>query len=137
VAEVIRPTTTKNRTEATLPLPEGTVARLRALKGSGALPSAPVFRRGVPRTSTLRKDLQAAKIAYETEAGVADLHALRVTYATLLCRAGVSLAQAQKLMRHSDPKLTANIYTRLELSDGHAAVARIDGSTTDPDEATA
>jgi hypothetical protein len=30
------------------------------------------------------------------------------------------------LMRHSDPKLTANIYTRLELHDGREAVARID-----------
>ena len=44
----------------------------------------------------------------------------------MLARTGVSLVQAQTLMRHSDPKLTANIYTRLQLHDGHAAVARID-----------
>jgi len=56
-------------------------------------------------------------------------HALRVTYATMLARAGVSLVQAQTLMRHSDPKLTANIYTRLQLHDGHAAVAKIDVGT--------
>jgi hypothetical protein len=29
-------------------------------------------------------------------------------------------------MRHSTPTLTSNIYTRLRLDDGHAAVARID-----------
>ena len=29
-------------------------------------------------------------------------------------------------MRHSDPKLTANIYTRLRLDDAHEAVAKID-----------
>jgi integrase len=57
---------------------------------------------------------------------VVDLHALRVTYATLLGRAGVSLVQAQKLMRHSDPKLTANIYTRLQMDDAREAVAKID-----------
>jgi integrase len=51
---------------------------------------------------------------------------LRVSYATSLARAGVPLAQAQRLMRHSDPKLTANVYTRLELSDARAAVAKID-----------
>jgi integrase len=51
---------------------------------------------------------------------------LRVCYATRLARAGVSLVQAQKLLRHSDPKLTANIYTRLRLDDAHAAVAKID-----------
>ncbi len=57
---------------------------------------------------------------------MADFHALRVTYATMLARAGVSLVQAQTPMRHFDPKLTANIYTRLLLHDGHAAVALID-----------
>jgi integrase len=55
-----------------------------------------------------------------------------LTYATLLARAGVSLVQAQRLMRHSDPKLTANIYTRLRLDDGHAAVARIDLTAEGP-----
>jgi integrase len=78
----------------------------------------------------LRRDLEAAGIPYETPEGVADLHALRVSYATILARAGVSLVQAQRLMRHSDPKLTANIYTRLRLDDAHAAVARIDLGAT-------
>jgi integrase len=119
----VRPTAAKNRKEAILPLPASTLALLVPRRG---LPEAPVFGRGVPRTSTLRKDLEAAGIAYKTPAGVLDLHALRVTYATLLGRAGVSLVQAQKLMRHSDPKLTANIYTRLQMDDAREAVAKID-----------
>ena len=41
-------------------------------------------------------------------------------------RAGVSLAQAQKLMRHSTPALAANIYTRLQMDDARDAVAKID-----------
>jgi integrase len=122
----VRPTMAKNRREALLPLPEGTVAALRGLGGDRRLPTTPVFADGVPRTSTLRKDLARAGIVPETDAWIVDLHSLRVTFAALLGRAGVPLVHAQRLMRHSDPKLTANIYTRLELRDGHEAVARID-----------
>lgn len=115
---------TKNRREAVQPLPPGTLAALLALPPPHE-PLAPVFP-VVPQTKVLRGDLLRAGIPYETPEGVADFHALRVTYATSLARTGVSLAQAQELMRHSDPKLTANVYTRLELRDGHAAVAGID-----------
>lgn len=38
-------------------------------------------------------------------------HSLRNTFATRLARQGVSQRLAQELMRHSDPRLTANIYT--------------------------
>ena len=44
-----------------------------------------------------------------------------------LARADIPLALAQKLMRHSTPALTANVYTRLELHDARAAVARLEG----------
>jgi hypothetical protein len=100
------------------------VAGEPVLRGLRA-PNALVFRKGMPRMNTLRKDLAAAGIPFKTDDGVVDFHALRVTYCTLLARAGVGLAQAQRLMRHSDPKLTANIYTRLELSDGQTAVDKI------------
>jgi integrase len=40
-----------------------------------------------------------------------DFHALRYTFATMLARHNVSQRLAQELMRHSDPRLTANIYT--------------------------
>jgi integrase len=51
-----------------------------------------------------------------------DLHALRKTYGTRLAMAGVPLTVAQRLMRHSDPKLTSNLYTDVRLLDLHAAV---------------
>lgn len=42
---------------------------------------------------------------------------------------------AQRLMRHSDPKLTANVYSKLELHDGRAAVEKIDAqSSGDPNK---
>ena len=41
----------------------------------------------------------------------ADFHALRYTWATFLQRNGVPARQAMQLMRHSDLKLTMNVYT--------------------------
>ena len=40
-------------------------------------------------------------------------------------RAGIGLVQAQRLMRHSDPKLTAMVYTHLDVIDGGAAVDKL------------
>jgi integrase len=54
-----------------------------------------------------------------------DLHALRHTFATRLARAGVGLAQTQRLLGHSDPKLTARVYTHLEAEDLREAVEAI------------
>jgi integrase len=46
-----------------------------------------------------------------------DVHALRTTFGTLLSRGGVPLRTAQAAMRHSDPSLTANVYTDPKLLD--------------------
>jgi integrase len=64
----------------------------------------------------LRVDLEAASIPYRDEAGqVADFHALRHSYITLLERSGVSPKLAQELARHSDIRLTMNVYTHAGL----------------------
>jgi len=52
-------------------------------------------------------------------------HDLRGTTATLLARAGVPLVVAQRMLRHADPRLTANVYTRVVLGDLRAGVARL------------
>ena len=69
----------------------------------------------------LRADMAAAGI----DTTGLDFHALRVTFCTRLARKGVSLQQAQVLMRHSTPVLTAGLYTRLTLQEAAAAVARL------------
>ena len=62
-------------------------------------------------------------LAYQDEDGLfADFHAHRHTFITNLGKAGVPLSVAQKLARHCDPKLTANVYTQLELADQAAAI---------------
>jgi integrase len=52
-------------------------------------------------------------------------HDLRHSTASLLNVAGVSLAEAQKILRHSDPKLTAEIYTHVEKARLRAASNRM------------
>ncbi len=54
-----------------------------------------------------------------------DIHALRHTFGTLLSKAGVPLQVAQRAMRHSDPKLTSNVYTHLGLLDISGAVSAL------------
>jgi len=51
-----------------------------------------------------------------------DVHALRVTFCTHLSKAGVPLRTAQAAMRHSDPSLTARVYTDPKLLDVAGAI---------------
>jgi integrase len=53
-------------------------------------------------------------------------HDLRGTTATLLARAGAPLVVAQRILRHTDPRLTANVYSRVDLGDLRAGLNRID-----------
>jgi Phage integrase family len=71
----------------------------------------------------LEKDLKAAGIPKVDERGrILDIHALRHTFDTLLAKGGVSQRVAQELMRHSDPRMTANVYTDLGIGDTAGAL---------------
>ncbi len=102
----------------------------------------------------LRRDLEAARTAWIAEAhddaeherrkqsdrlqfvdadGLQfDFHALRSQFITDLGRAGVSLQDAQRLARHSDPKLTASVYTKLSVSDLGQSVNKLPKVPTSP-----
>ncbi len=92
---------------------------------------------GLPQqmTKVFNKDCAAAGIPKQDAAGrTVDVHALRTTFGTMLARNGVSLTTAQRLMRHSTPALTANVYTVVDLVDTGAAVNAlpiIGGAATD------
>jgi integrase len=102
---------TKNRREAVMRLRPHVVAAVRTVLPAEARRSDYVFRHRVPRISTIARDLRRAGIAFETEEGRIDLHALRVTFCTNLLKAGVHPRVVQELMRHSDIKLTMKNYT--------------------------
>jgi integrase len=53
---------------------------------------------------------------------VLDVHAFRMTFCTNMAAAGIPLQTAQVAMRHSDPKLKANIYTDIDLLDVRGAM---------------
>jgi hypothetical protein len=65
----------------------------------------------------LRKDLEAAGIAYQDAAGpFFDFHSLRCEIATLADAAGVSPRVVQRMMRHSKLEMTGR-YTRPRVVD--------------------
>src|SRR5205807_5459514 len=71
----------------------------------------------------LNRDLKAAGIDKKDERGRrVDVHALRHTFGTMLSKGGVAPRTAQAAMRHSDIKLTMNVYTDPKLLDVRGAL---------------
>ncbi len=124
---------TKNGKQADLPLIEPVVDALRAIRPGAAQDVDKVFP-GEPTLKTWKRDLWRAGIigpgpkfeGYVDGRGRRlDRKCLRMSFCTWLKDAGVDLRDAQRLMRHSDPKLTANIYTDLRVKNLRAAVEKL------------
>jgi integrase len=80
----------------------------------------------VPLIKAFNMDLKHAGIEKKDDRGrTVDLHSLRHTFGTLLARSGVAPRTAMELMRHSDIRLTTNIYQHLELVDTAGAVNQL------------
>ena len=80
----------------------------------------------VPVVRVFDRDIKKAGIVKKDEwKRTVDLHSLRHTFGTLLALSGVSPRAAMELMRHSDIRLTTNIYQHLELADTAGAVNRL------------
>lgn len=104
---------TKNGNSDVLPVPKELARDLKAWIESEKLGRDDILfqlpGKGVKR---FYRDLEVAGIERVNALGKElDIHALRYTYGTMLANAGVSVATAQKLMRHSKPELTIGIYT--------------------------
>ncbi len=82
-----------------------------------------------PTTNSMRlfdRILQRAGIAkIDDEGRRLDIHALRHTFGSRLARNGVGLVHVQRLMGHSDPKLTAQVYTHLDVEDLRKAIETV------------
>src|SRR5690606_37258250 len=61
----------------------------------------------------------------DSQGRYADFHANRHTFITNLGRAGVSPKIAQTLARHSDIRLTMNVYTHTDIAEKQAAVGSL------------
>jgi integrase len=109
---------TKNGQEAEQPIPNALAEALRLWLAS-RVPVRPVFDPLPEKTGQMLKaDLRRAGIAPVDASGrVVDMHSLRHGYITSLARAGVPVKVLQTLARHSDPKLTLNVYAHLSVFD--------------------
>jgi len=108
---LLRARTTKSKRADSLPIHEQLADELRAWRLRNAGPDDCVVST-VPHMKTLRADLAFAGIPYKDEAGrYVDFHSLRVSLSTMLAAHKVSQRAAQALMRHTDPRLTAAVYT--------------------------
>jgi len=108
---ILRARTTKSKRADSLPLHVQIADELRAWRPGKISPDDRVVST-VPHMKTLRADLALAGIAYKDDAGrYVDFHSLRVLLSTMLAAHKVSPRAAQALMRHTDPRLTAAVYT--------------------------
>ncbi len=115
----------KARRGATLPLHPELAAHLRDWVRDRS-PSEKLFRVPGGLDKILNRDLAFAGISKRDALDrVIDVHALRHTHATLLAQRGVSPTVAKSSMRHSDVRLTLNVYSHLELGDIAEGVNRL------------
>ena len=71
----------------------------------------------------LRRRKRSDFLAYRNHGGLyADFHSLRHTFVTNLCKADVSPKTAQSLARHSDIRLTMDVYTHVDRKEQIAAI---------------
>ncbi len=114
---------TKNHREAEQPIP-GSLAGILGPWLRSKAPDRPVFHPLSQKTGLmLATDLMRCGIAPVDDRGrVVDMHSLRHGYITTLARAGVPVKTLQTLARHSDPKLTLNVYSHLTLLDTAGAL---------------
>lgn len=138
----LRPEWTKNRQPGFQPLPQEIMQLMASWAESGAIrelyakyPGKASIYRTIPEQpllyvpSTLsmlfQRDCIAAGIPLKTGAGVANFHALRVTYTTLIVEAGATVKEAQALARHSTPALTMGLYARTREQALHALTEKV------------
>ena len=122
---------TKNRKDGFQPLPawladalhesasQGDADDLYAFHyGSGVRPvshpSLPLVYVSSHPSRTFQEDCVGADIPFETEAGRAVFHSLRITFINRVIVAGATLKEAQALARHASPEMTFNVYGRTE-----------------------
>jgi len=109
---LVRASTTKNHKAAEIRLHAQLVRELIKHRPAGASGSDPLLQREqIADMDMMRKDLKAAGIEFEIQGRRVDFHSLRGSLNTHLAIAEVDPQVRQKLMRHSEIKLTLDHYT--------------------------
>ena len=117
----LRSAITKNKKSFNLPLNTVLIQILKEYQ-NGKI-SGLVFPHKYRFGRDMKQDWESVGISvYDEHGKKADFHSLRVTFCTNLQKSGVSFQLAQILMRHSDYRLTSEIYTDSGAFDLHLAV---------------
>jgi integrase len=119
----IRRSSSKNRKAVDQPLHPDVAAKLLARPERPL--DASIFDR-IPTCEEFAEDLARAGIPRGARAdGALSRTSLRKCLATDLWRSGATMAQAQKILRHSRPELTERVYSQPELREKAALIARL------------
>ena len=103
---------TKNGEDAHIPLHPEVAEALRACRPADAKPSdAVLIGEMLPSIWKMKRHLSQAGIPYHENGRRADFHSMRHTLATNLARGNVAPCIAKQILRHSDIRLTMNLYT--------------------------
>jgi len=130
----VRASVSKNHKLACLPLHPDLVAELSQFRPANAQAGDLVFDGLMPHSVAFNVHLKAVGISKTDSQGrVVDFHSLRHTFCTNLHRAGVPQREAMELMRHNDPRLTANTYADVSLFSLRGAVAKLSVPSTKHD----
>jgi len=121
----IRIETTKDKDKRAVALHPMLARELRVFVPKSAAPTDPVFP-NFPSYDALRADLHRAGIERRDSLGrVVHFHSFRKTWQTMGVRAGISQRVAQEVLGHSDPALTANVYTDVAAVGMHAEIEKL------------
>ncbi len=121
----LRASTTKARRADTVPLRHDVAEALEAAMPRGVQPRARVFS-SIPKMATFKRDLERAGIPHVDASGrVLDFHGLRYTCGTMLAKAGIAPRVAMEIMRHTDMRLTMNLYTDPSILNTARAVEQL------------
>jgi integrase len=118
---------TKNGKDAKIPLHPEIAQELRACKPASAKPNDFVLTgKMLPSMWKMKRDLKKAAIEYEDNEGRrADFHSLRHTLATNLAPRNIAPRVAMEILRHSDIRLTMNLYTDASLLPVADAIGKL------------
>jgi integrase len=129
----VRAATSKNKRMANLPLVVDLAVELRNFRDQQEVKVGKVFRLGVPKPKTLRRDLEACGIPYlDDEGRRVDFHALRHTFDTMLNLQKVGPRAIMELMRHSDMSLSQKTYMDTTLIPLAAEMRRLPSPIASP-----
>ena len=120
----LRAETTKSNRGDIVPLRSDVADALRSARPSDALPTEKVFS-SIPKMATFKSDLLKADIPHIDASGrVMDFHGLQYTCGTLLAAAGIAPRVAMEIMRHTDIRLTMQLYTAPFILDTARAIEK-------------